>query len=62
MEDHSGSANLVLFDKEASSLVGKPCAEMVEASEKVVMMSYCNMKFPDVIFGTNILGILLLIG
>ncbi|XP_057422450.1 replication protein A 70 kDa DNA-binding subunit C-like [Lotus japonicus] len=34
VEDHTGIANLVLFDKEASSLVGRSCTEMVEVTEK----------------------------
>ncbi|XP_057419196.1 uncharacterized protein LOC130713448 [Lotus japonicus] len=36
VEDATGTANFVLFDKEASLLVGKSCTEMVDASEKVV--------------------------
>ncbi|XP_057455307.1 replication protein A 70 kDa DNA-binding subunit A-like isoform X2 [Lotus japonicus] len=34
VEDDSGCCNLVLFDKEASYLVGKSCTEVVESFEK----------------------------
>ncbi|XP_057418858.1 uncharacterized protein LOC130713073 [Lotus japonicus] len=34
VEDNSGSANLVLFDKEATSLLGKTCTEMVESCDR----------------------------
>lgn len=43
VEDHTGIANLVLFDKEASSLVGRSCTEMVEVTEKVI--NYNNLIF-----------------
>lgn len=35
VEDNSGSANFILFDKEATALVGKTCSEMVDACDKV---------------------------
>lgn len=38
VEDDTRSANFVLFDKEATVLIGKSCTEMVDAYEKVFIM------------------------
>ncbi|XP_057453176.1 replication factor A protein 1-like [Lotus japonicus] len=34
VEDNSGSANFILFDKEATALLGKTCTEMVDSCDR----------------------------